>query len=324
MKAIINKNLVGACGLLVLLLGAQVGNAQDQTDSTPVTVPQSKPKPKPVKNTFEGIWLIDNQTVLVPIKGTFEMDIMHRFGTLETGYEDFYGFFAPSNIRLGFSYVPVNKLMVGVSITKTNMTWEGYLKYSFFTQTKGRFPVSVSYYADMAIDTRGNENFYHKSDRLSYFHQLLIARKINDRLSVQIAPSVSHANVVNGYFKTSGSVADSTYTSELDGEMEHNHFAIAVSARYKIKPSMNILFNYDQPLTKHQTNNPNPNLSLGIEFTTSAHSFQLFFTNFYSITPQRNNYTNKNNPITFVSFNDITFYPQHFLIGFNITRLWNY
>ena len=47
---------------------------------------------------------------MVPIKGTFEMDIMHRFGTLETGYEDFYGFFAPSNIRLGFDYVPVNQI----------------------------------------------------------------------------------------------------------------------------------------------------------------------------------------------------------------------
>lgn len=324
MKAtIINKNLIRACGLLVLLIGAQVIRAQD-SDSNAVTTAAPKPKVKPVKNTFEGIWLIDNQTVLVPIKGTFEMDIMHRFGTLETGYEDFYGFFAPSNIRLGFSYVPVNKLMFGVSITKANMTWEGYLKYSLFTQTKGRFPVSVSYYANMAVDTRGSENFYHNSDRLSYFHQILIARKISDKLSIQIGPSLTHVNVVNGYFKTSGSVADSTYTSEVAGEMEHNHFAIAVSARYKLKQSMNLMFGYDQPLTKHATNNPNPNLSLGIEFTTSSHSFQLFFTNYYYITPQRNNYTNKNNPITFVSFNDITFYPQHFLIGFNITRLWNY
>jgi uncharacterized beta barrel domain-containing protein DUF5777 len=323
MKAVnITKNLIGASGLLLMLMTSQLVIAQDSAAVTETVA--SKPKPKPVKNTFEGIWLIDNQTFFVPVKGTFEMDIMHRFGTLETGYEDFYGFFAPSNIRLGVGYVPVNKLMVGLSITKQNMTWEGYLKYSIITQTKNKYPVSVSYYANMAVDTRGSENFYHNSDRLSYFHQIMIARKISDKLSIQVSPSLTHVNVVNGYFKTSGSPADSTYKSELAGEMEHNHFAIAVSARYKIKPAMNLLFGYDQPLTKHATNNPNPNLSLGIEFTTSAHSFQLFVTNFYNITPQRNNYTNKNNPITFVSFNDITFYPQHFLIGFNITRLWNY
>src|SRR5436190_13444304 len=87
-------------------------------------------KVKPVKNTFESIWLIDNQTTLVPMKNSFEMDIMHRFGTLETGYEDFFGFFAPSNISLRFSYVPIDNLLVGVAITKQNMTWEGFAKYS--------------------------------------------------------------------------------------------------------------------------------------------------------------------------------------------------
>ena len=36
---------------------------------------------RPVKNMFESIWLIDNQTAIVPFKGTFEFDILHRFGT---------------------------------------------------------------------------------------------------------------------------------------------------------------------------------------------------------------------------------------------------
>jgi hypothetical protein len=94
--------------------------AQDSTQAEE-TAPIVK-KAKPVKNTFSSIWIIDNQTVMVPVKGTFEMDIMHRFGTVKNGYDDFWGFFAPSNIRLGFNYVPINNLMVGVSITKANMT----------------------------------------------------------------------------------------------------------------------------------------------------------------------------------------------------------
>jgi hypothetical protein len=311
--------------LLILLFSAAAGYGQVTGDSSVVDTEKPAPaKPKPVKNTFESIWIIDNATVMVPVKGTFEMDIMHRFGTLETGYEDFYGFFAPSNIRLGFDYVPVSNLMLGLSIAKANMTWEGFAKYAIFRQTKGKSPVSVTYFGSMGVDTRTADNFYHNSDRYTFFNQLLIARKINDKLSIQIAPSVSHINVVNGYFKTSGSVADSNYESSVEGEMKHNHFALAISARYKLKPSMALLVDYNQPLTKHPTNNPHPSFAFGFEFNTSAHAFQLFVTNYYYIIPQRNNMFNQNNPASIKSFNDITLYPQNWLIGFNITRLWNW
>ena len=90
-----------------------------QVDSTVVKETAATAKVKPVKNTFESVWISDNQTVMVPIKGTMEMDIMHRFGTWNKGYQDFWGFFAPSNIRIGISYVPINKLNVGIGFTKT-------------------------------------------------------------------------------------------------------------------------------------------------------------------------------------------------------------
>jgi hypothetical protein len=286
-----------------------------QTDSTVADQPAPVKKIKPVKNTFGSIWLIDNQTVMVPIKKSFEMDIMHRFGTVNNGYEDFYGFFAPSNIRLGFNYVPLEKLMIGVSITKANMTWEAYGKYAIVKQTKGQFPVSITYYADAAIDTREADNFAHSSDRLMYFHQLMIARKISDKLSLQVAPSLSHVNVVNGYYESvkTGSSGPDSIESVLKGEMNHNHFAVALSGRFKLKPAMAIIFNVDQPITQHVTDNPRPNLSLGLELSTSSHAFQFFLGNYSYITPQRNNFFNQN---------DYT--KGQFLIGFNITRLWNY
>jgi Membrane bound beta barrel domain (DUF5777) len=317
-------SLIRVAFMLLMINFSTIVFAQDSTINDNTEATEVVKRVKPVKNTFESIWIIDNQTTLVPVKKSFEMDIMHRFGTLKNGYQDFYGLFAPSNIRLGFSYVPINNLLAGVSITKANMTWEGFAKYSVLKQTKGKYPVSVSYYTNISLDTRKKDNFLHWSDRLMFFNQLLIARKITNKISVQIAPSVSHQNIVNGYYKTSGSIADSTYKAVLKGEMKHDHFAIDIAVRYKIKQGMSIMFNYDQPLTKHPTNNPNPNLSLGIEFTTSSHTFQLFFTNYYYMTPQRNNLFNKNNPIDIKGLNDITFHHENFLIGFNITRLWNY
>jgi hypothetical protein len=257
----------------------------------------------------------------VPAQGTFEMDIMHRFGTMKNKYKDLYGFFAPSNIKLGFSYVVKENLMIGAGITKENMMWEGTLKYALLRQTKEVFPVSITYFGNIGIKTR-DEEYRYFTDRISFFNQLLVARKINDKLSLQVAPSVSHVNVMNGLYKTEvtkGSTGnDSTYKSVIS-EMKHNHFAVAVSGRYKVTDAMAILVNYDQPLTKHPTQNPKPNLSFGIEVATSAHAFQFFLGNYYFITPQMNNMYNKNNPAV-----DMKYKYQQYLIGFNITRLWSY
>ena len=314
LKSIHTKLLRSACLLAATCYSAA---AVAQTDSSVTEEPtvQAIKKAKPVKNTFTSIWLIDNQTVMVPVKKTFEMDIMHRFGTIDNGYKDFYGFFAPSNIRLGFNYVPLNDLMIGVSLTKANMTWEAYAKYALIKQTKGRYPVSVTYYGNAAIDTREEDNFIHSSDRLMYFHQLMIARKVNDKLSLQIAPSVSHINIVNGYFKTvkTESTGPDSVKTVVEGEMEHQHFAIAFLGRYRITQSMSVIVNVDQPITKHVADNPRPNISFGLEVATSSHAFQFFLGNYAYITPQRNNYFNQND-----------YKESQFLIGFNITRLWNY
>ena len=339
-------------GCFLFLLNGTL-QAQDSTIVVMEEEATAPAKPKPVKNTFQSVWISDNQTVLVPVKGTLEMDIMHRFGTVNKGYEDFWGFFAPSNIRLGVSYVPINKLNVGIGFTKSTAAiseglapsnvsgplWDGSLKYSLFTQTKGKFPVSLSYYVNAGFNTKkdtAKEIYRYTSDRLSYFHQILIARKVTDKLSVQIGPSISHTNVVNGYFTK---LNDSTL--KVEKEMKHDHIAIAFSARYKLTDVTSVMFNYDQPITKHALYNPNPSLSLGIEFNTSSHSFQVFFTNYYYLSPQINNMFNTNNPFAYddptkthpgrISDDPNTAEDEsvrvkggRFLIGFNITRLWNY
>lgn len=347
MKSII-KNIKGRLAITTLLLVCLLlvnGIGYTQVDSTiSEEITEAPTKPKPVKNTFESVWIIDNQSVMVPVKGTLEMDIMHRFGTINKGYSDFWGFFAPSNIRLGMSYAPVKNLFVGFGITKSNMLWDLNAKYALLQQTKGVYPVSVTYYGNMAYDSRKFENITlydgspikHESDRLSFFHQLIVARKISEKLSVQVAPSVSHQNAVKGYYTKNDSTGQ-----EIFREMKNDHFALAISARYKLTEVTSVMVNYDQPITKHPVNNPDPNLSFGVEFKTSSHAFQLFFGNYFYLNPQRNNLFNRNSP--FVYTDNTQTHPNRykddpatdgdeslkvrggqFLIGFNITRLWNY
>lgn len=289
-------------GMIVLpLLCLMVGNlsAQDEEAS-----PTGETR-KAVKNTFESVWFIDNQTVMVPIKGTFEMDIQHRFGTVKNGYDDVWGIFAPGNIRLGFNYAPISKLFVGFGLTKERLQWDFNIKYALLQQMKGGgMPFSVTYFGNMVVDSRDKKFFARGTDRLSYFHQLMIARKVTEKFSVQVAPSLSYYNNVEGYLDDNG---------DIQKKMENAHFAIAFMGRYKITEGMAIMVGADQPITAHTTNNPYPNISFGLEITTSAHAFQVFAGNYGSIVPQRNNVFNQND-----------YEDGAFLIGFNISRLWNF
>jgi hypothetical protein len=296
------KFLGSACFTLSLLLCFSTGSvlAQEEPAEAAVTI-----KAKPVKNTFGSVWLMDNQTVVVPIKGTLEMDIQHRFGTVNKGKKDLFGIFAPSNIRLGLSYAPINRLFVGAGITKERTQVDFNAKYALLQQTtNNKVPVSVSYFGNVVIDAREKSYFRESVHRFSYFNQLIIARKITEKFSAQVAPSFSWYNNVEAYIDSKG---------EIQNKMENGHFAISVLGRFKVTEKSSLIAGYDQPLTQHATNNPSPNICFGFETTTSSHSFQVFAGNYYGIVPQSNNMFNQND-----------FEEGQFVIGFNITRLWNF
>ena len=80
-----------------------------------------------------------------------------------------------------------------------------------------------------------------------------------------------------------------------------------------------IIVDYSQPLTKFLKNNPDPGISLGVEFGTSAHTFQLFVTNYWGIVPQENYMFN--NKATGLDKDQGS---GQYLIGFNITRNYNF
>lgn len=290
---------------ICLLIMININLVAQETVNTDSMAPAPTVKKKAIKNTFESNWIQDNQSVMVPIKGTFEMDIQHRFGNVTKGYKDLYGIYAPSNIRIGLSYVIMENFQVGAGFTKDRLQWDINGKYAIVKQNKtGGFPISISWFSNIVIDTRGKENFVTNGDRISYFHQLLIARKISDKFSVQIAPSIAHFNNIEGFLDTDG---------KIQAKMNNDHFAVAFMGRYKITPKTNLMINYDQPLTQHPMNNPHPNISFGLEFVTSAHAFQVFAGNYHNIIPQSNAFFNQN---------DLT--EGQFSIGFNITRLWNF
>jgi hypothetical protein len=252
-----------------------------------------------VSGTFETGMLLETQTIETPFAKEFEFQIHHRFGLVENGFEDVFGLYAPSNIRLGLNYGITDDIMVGYGYTKDFKLQEFHGKWHFLEQTESnKIPVSIAFYGNIAIDSRKKAAFgssYSFSDRISYFSQLIIAHKINDDFSVQIAPSFTHFN-------------------KTDTLMEHDEVAITFSGRAKITPSTAFIVEYDQPLHIAKFREYNKlhfktenNLSFGLEIGTSTHVFQVFATNYNKITPQKNVIQNTND-----------FTDGDFLLGFNI------
>ncbi len=238
---------------------------------------------RPVRETFNGSILLDQQTITGPREKGLELDIHHRFGTIQNGLMDIYGIYAPSNIRLGLNYGVTEKLMVGWGTEKNNKLQEFQAKYAILQQTRGgSIPVSVSYYVNMAIDARNEEAFgenYAFTNRLSYFHQVIIARKFSEKLSVQVAPSYAHFNAV-------------------DSVWHNDYMGVTVGAKFNAFGSFNLIAEYDQPFsyktTKSYQNTPKSNYAFGFEIATSTHCFQMFVANYDKITPQKNLANNLN------------------------------
>ena len=156
--------------------------------------------------------------------------------------------------------------------------------------------MSVTYYGNTAIDTRAPENFDKEVHRLSFYNELIIAARITPKISLQISPSFSNHNAV-----------DSLYQNDM--------IAVAVAGRYKFSAQSSILLGYVQQVTKHDDPNFDlqPGVSIGWEISRSSHAFQLFISNFQGILQQEN-----------IAYNQFDFTKGDILIGFNITRLWNF
>jgi len=246
---------------------------------------------------FETSILIDNQTVATPFKGMLEFEIHHRFGTVNNGIDDLFGLWAPSNIRLGLNYGITDKLMVAVGTAKNYLAQDVAVKYALLQQTSsGSVPVSLSFYGNMALNLLDQNTFGPSEDwreihRLSYFTQILVARKFGEKFALQVAPTFIWLNAVEVGYKNA-------------------NYGISAGARYNFAGSHSIIAEYDQLFNKQENEelNPVPQFAIGWEIGTATHAFQLFFANYKDILGQYNFVYNQN------SISD-----GEYLIGLNVT-----
>jgi hypothetical protein len=217
--------------------------------------------------TFKSTRVMNGHSVERMPPGQLDVRISHRFGTLNSGAYNFFGI-DQANIHLSLEYGILKWLMAGIGRASFEKTFDGFTKFTLLRQSSGGkiMPVSVSAVTSIALKSlrfpdETRKNYF--SSRLAYTSQLLIARKINPEISVQISPSWVHRNLVG---------------TELD---PNDIYSIGAGGRIKLtkRTSLNGEYYYLlNPKSGFSQGIYNP-LSVGFDIETGGHVFQLIFTN---------------------------------------------
>jgi opacity protein-like surface antigen len=222
-----------------------------------------------VTGTFKATHVINMQTIESPGAGALNFVIQHRFGQLNSGSYNFFGL-DNASLRLGLEYGLTDRLAIGIGRSSVQKTFDGSIKYKLLRQATGAsaVPVSLSLFGSISNYTQHyvDKDYLNANYRTAYTTQLLIARKFSSHLSVQIAPTYIHYNLVP-------TVND-----------RNDIFALGGGARMKItnRMSINVEYNYLLPDQLVSTDVHN-SFSLGWDIETGGHVFQLVFSNSQSM-----------------------------------------
>lgn len=269
--------------------------AQADTSDLEKMLDDGPKKKSYVTATFKSTHLIDGHTVENLGAGVLDFRISHRFGELNGGFHSFFGL-DDANTRLGFDYGVTNWLMVGVGRSTFDKEYDGSVKIKLLRQTTdNRMPITLSYMGDISISDRDapaldSGQTYHFSNRMYFVNQLLIARKFNNWLSLQLMPTLIHYNLVQ---KTSD---------------PNDVFSLGVGGRVKVSNRVAITGEY------YYVFNPmegyNNALSFGVDIETGGHVFQLVFSNSRNLTER-----------SFIGQTTGTWDNGDIHFGFNISRV---
>ena len=220
--------------------------------------------------TFKSTRIINGHSIERMPVGQLDVRISHRFGQFNSGAYNLWGL-DQANIHLGFDYGITNWLMVGIGRGTYEKTYDGSLKFSILRQSQGKrnMPVSLSYFTSIAINTlnttalgiNGKVFFW---DRASFVHQILVARKFNERFSFELNPTYVHRNMVG------------------DEMTPNDILSFGAGARFKLTTRLSLNAEYYfvvPPINDYRTTKTYNPLALGIDIETGGHVFQIMLTN---------------------------------------------
>lgn len=275
MKKIFSLVVIGAT-LLMNAVAQDSLQVNTEKGNAPVV------KPKFTKATFKSTRIINMQSVEIVGKGTLQFMISHHFNyfwnkdlgkprLFNKNLGQLFGFNSGvAHTYLSLDYSPTTWANAGVAATG-NSKFEGWLKFKLLRQQTGKrnIPITVDLFSLASVDASPKAEGELTANKFNYMHQLLIARKFSDKFSLQLMPTLIHFNIVPYGINNTNYV-----------------FSMGMGGKYKLTKNKNLTFEYARQFNMYENlMDKNGNiyeyvpdlLSIGLEFDTGGHLFQLFF-----------------------------------------------
>lgn len=243
---------------------------------------------------FKGLKIVNFESTKMISKDELYFVVSHRFGSVKTGFKDFFGL-DQAVTRLNLIYGVSDGVTVGVSRSSFEKTYEASVKLRLVRQKKGVSPFTIVLFNTALVNTILDKDELPKlefKNRLSYATQALISRKFSESLSLQVIPTVFHDNLVS-----------------FDSQ-ENTQYAIGFGGRQKLTKRWSINVDYGLHLNRAAESPFKNPLSIGFDLETGGHVFQLHFTNAQPM-----------NVNTFLGQATGDFTDGDFFFGFNVSRV---
>lgn len=274
--------------LLILIFSAQTAFAQMERRRTITDEPEE---------VFLTMSLITMATSSNLERNNMNSTIMHNFGLISGGIDDFWGLDNGAAVRLGIDYGITDKLSVGIGRTSREDNVDIRFKYTVLNQMKsGKTPVEVAIKGDIGINTQKESRFdFTFQERLNSFASVMVARKFNDSFSFQVAPMISHF---------------STVVIETEGQQtEHTHMGSGFGGEIRLNNHHSFSFEYYLVFGDRTAGTKNP-AALSWQVDTGGHVFQMFIMSGTWFTEQH-----------LLARTRTDFFAPDFRIGFNVNRV---
>jgi len=221
-----------------------------------------------VNNTFESLKIVNLESTKLVGKGDLFFVIAHRFGSVKNGLTDLFGL-DESTIRFSFFYGFSDGFNLGISRSEFRKTYEISSKYRLVQQKKEGSPFTIVGFNSIGINTALSKYDFPKlafKHRLTYFNEILISRRFNKFLSLEIAPILIKENFV------------------LNDTQDNSQFVVAFGGSHKLNKSLSLNFDYAHNFNRISNSGFKDPLSLGLDIQVGGHVFQLVFSNAQPLT----------------------------------------
>ncbi|WP_215223563.1 DUF5777 family beta-barrel protein [Echinicola shivajiensis] len=238
-----------------------------------------------------------NLLTVEPIeKKGLHLAIMHTFGTLDGGFQNFFGLDYGANIMIGFEYGMTDKFSLGLSRSSLDKVYDLYGRYHLISQSYDNSrPISISLMAGAGVNTSDysyiEDTEVSFADRTSYKAQIMFARKFNDCFSFQLSPMMAYFISPYEFY-------------QLEGD-ENLYLSIGLSAKYKVTGKSSLTLQYIPNLN----NDLKSNLGIGIDVEAGGHVFQMYFVTSQALNEQYLLAGGNGSP------------GEQFRLGFNVNRI---